>query len=254
MGTMGSEVFVDVTYRGLELGRRLKLREVGPSTAYLEHGTPMPVGSQVVLATDEGLSIPVTVVRVHEQVAGAEMPPGMRVQASGLEGAAAGWWRDLVSREDPQIPELEVTPMQRARPLEPRPMAPPPAAEPAPVVEPVVEMEAGDPPESAESPESPQSDDERPTTIMTAVAPPEVAEPSESAAAPNGNGRHDHGAGRTTVMSAQEIRDALGTDPSASAPTASDDDEAAASSSGNGESGAEERGRGKGRGRRRRRR
>jgi len=98
-------VFVDLTYRGLELGRRVKLHEVGPTTAYLEHGTPMPVGSQVVIATDEGLSIPVEVVRVHEQVAGAEMPPGMRVRAGALDGEAAAWWQRLVSREDPAIPE-----------------------------------------------------------------------------------------------------------------------------------------------------
>lgn len=258
MSGMGSEVFVDVTYRGLELGRRLKLREVGPSTAYLEHGTPMPVGSQVLLATDDGLSIPVTVVRVHEQVAGAEMPPGMRVQASGLEGAAAGWWRDLVSREDPQIPELEVTPMQRGRPLEPPPMAPPPAAaeppasaaapaEPPTEESPVVVMDAGEPPEA-------EADDERPTTIMTAVAPPDLNEEPPAGAARNGNGRHDHGASRTTVMSAQEIREAIGTDPSAPAPSASSDEEAGSPGNGNGESGSEERGRGKGRGRRRRRR
>jgi hypothetical protein len=233
---MGSEVFVDVTYRGLELGRRLKLREVGPSTAYLEHGTPMPVGSLVVLATDEGLSIPVQVVRVHEQVAGADMPPGMRVQATGLEGSAASWWRELVSRDDPQIPELEVAPMRRPKPLEPPPMAPPPpvAAGPTEAPEapppPVVEMDADEP------------DDDRPTTLMSAVAAPEDTETSaavaDSEARSKGNGH----------MDGKEIQEALGTDPSAPAPAGSDSE-----TSGNGETGAEERGR-KGRGRRRRRR
>lgn len=239
MTSMAGEVFVDVTYRGLELGRRLKLREVGPSTAYLEHGTPMPVGSQVLLSTDDGLSIPVLVVRVHEQVAGAEMPPGMRVQATGLDGAAAGWWADLVSREDPQIPELEVAPMSRPRPLEPPPMASPPVDDepppPAPVLDapaPVIEMDV---------------DDDRPTTLMSAVAPPEDTDPGGPS---KGNGQLDGSPSRTTVMSAQEIREAIGTDPSAPAPPASDDEE----TSGNGETGAEERGRSKGRGRRRRRR
>lgn len=238
---MAGEVFVDVTYRGLELGRRLKLREVGPSTAYLEHGTPMPVGSQVVLATDDGLAIPVVVVRVHEQVAGAEMPPGMRVQASDLDGAAASWWRDLVSRDDPQIPEQEVAPMRRAKPLEPPPM---PSAPPAEQTDQTQKM-----PPVEDAPEAPLSDDERPTTIMTAVAPPEDTDPG---APRKGNGHLDGNPSRTSVMSAQEIREALGTDPSAPAPTSSDDDEGGAT--GNGETGSEDRGRGKGRGRRRRRR
>ena len=103
---MGQDVFVDVAYSGLEVGRRLKLREVGPRTAYLEHGTPMPVGSGLLLRNDSGLAIPVVVIRVHEQVAGAEMPPGMRIKAEELAGAAAEWWGGLVSREDPEIPEL----------------------------------------------------------------------------------------------------------------------------------------------------
>jgi hypothetical protein len=226
-GSMGSEVFVDVTYRGLELGRRLKLREVGPSTAYLEHGTPMPVGSQVILATDEGLSIPVVVLRVHEQVAGAEMPPGMRVQAPALEGAAAGWWSGLVTREDPRIPELEVV---VARPERKAP--PPPPAEVAPPEEPPpVEIEAEDPEEN------------RATTIMTAVSPPDEGgeEPAH-----RGNGKIDSNPARTMVMSAQEIKEAIGTDPSAPAPT--DDD-----TGGNGE-GGDDSARGKSRGRRRRRR
>jgi hypothetical protein len=240
MAGMSGEVFVDVTYRGLELGRRLKLREVGPSTAYLEHGTPMPVGAQVLLSTEHGLSIPVTVVRVHEQVAGAEMPPGMRVQASGLEGAAASWWRDLVSRDDPQIPEVEAAPMRRARPLEPPPMAPPPAAE-----------VAAEPPPTEKLPVVDEADDDRPTTMMAAVAPPDESGDTDPGASQGGNGHTDRSPSRTTVMSAQEIREAIGTDPSAQAPTDSSDDEV--TGTGNGETGAEDRGRGKGRRRRRRR-
>jgi hypothetical protein len=108
-----SEAFVDVTYRGLEVGRRLKLTQVGPSTAYLEHGTPMPVGAQVELAVDGGLTIPAVVLRVHEQVAGAELAPGMRVRAAALEGAAAGWWQERVSCADPVIPEEQAAPMPR---------------------------------------------------------------------------------------------------------------------------------------------
>ena len=39
-----SEVFVDVTWRGLEVGRRVKLRSIYPKSGYLDHGAPMPVG------------------------------------------------------------------------------------------------------------------------------------------------------------------------------------------------------------------
>jgi hypothetical protein len=104
---MGHEAFVDVAYRGLEVGRRLRLREIGPRTAYVDVGTPMPVGAGLVIRTDDGLSIPAVVIRVHEQVAGNDMPPGMRIRTEELEGAAAGWWRELVSRADPEIPEPE---------------------------------------------------------------------------------------------------------------------------------------------------
>ena len=70
----------------------------------------MPVGAGLVIATDDGLAIPVVVVRVHEQVAGAEMPPGMRVQAEGWRVRRPAGGRALVSREDPEIPELPVAP------------------------------------------------------------------------------------------------------------------------------------------------
>lgn len=120
---MGQDAFVDVAYRGLEVGRRLKLHEVGPNTAYLEHGTPMPVGADLLIRTDGGLSIPVVVIRVHEQVAGNDMPPGMRVKAAQLEGEAASWWGNLVTRGDPEIPELPLAPMVPMPPAEPHPEA-----------------------------------------------------------------------------------------------------------------------------------
>ncbi|HUS64823.1 MAG TPA: hypothetical protein VMZ28_09795 [Kofleriaceae bacterium] len=214
-----SEAFVDVTYRGLEVGRRLKLTQVGPSTAYLEHGTPMPVGAQVELAVAEGLVIPAVVLRVHEQVAGAEQAPGMRVRAAGLEGAAAGWWQERVSCADPTIPEEQATPMPRTVPVAvPVPaatiaaapgvttaapeaktmmmtaVAPPPDAEEAPAME----MEADEPPDDADEDEAPK------TIMMEAVAPPPEDEPSPTASR---NGRNPSS---TTVMSAVEIQEALG--------------------------------------------
>lgn len=238
-----SEAFVDVTYRGLEVGRRLKLTQVGPSTAYLEHGTPMPVGAQVELAVGDGLTIPAVVLRVHEQVAGADQAPGMRVRAAGLDGAAAGWWQERVSCADPVIPEEQATPTPRttqvavvaagpgvktsapeAKTVMMAAVAPPPDVEP----EVAVEMEADEPPDEAE--------DEAPKTIMMeAVAPP----PEDEEPAPRGgNGRNPSA---TTVMSAVEIQEALG-----------DAADSSSSSNGNGEPAPDDGARGKKRRRRRR--
>lgn len=102
---MGAEQFVDVTCRGLEVGKSLKLLDFGPSTAFLEVAAPVPVGSPLEITTDAGVTIRARVLRVQEQVAGAEMAPGMRVAALDLGGKAAGWWKEQVSRPDPVIPE-----------------------------------------------------------------------------------------------------------------------------------------------------
>ncbi len=101
---MGAEQFVNVTCRGLEVGKSLKLLDFGPSTAFLEAAAPVPVGSPLEIITDSGLTIAAKVVRVQEQVAGAETPPGMRV-AVELGSKAKGWWAEQVSRTDPVIPE-----------------------------------------------------------------------------------------------------------------------------------------------------
>jgi hypothetical protein len=101
---MGAEQFVNVTCRGLEVGKSLKLLDFGPSTAFLEAATPVPVGTPLEITTDNGLTIAARVVRVQEQVAGAETAPGMRV-AVELGSKAKGWWAEQVSRTDPVIPE-----------------------------------------------------------------------------------------------------------------------------------------------------
>jgi hypothetical protein len=112
---MPGEIFVDVSYRGLEIGRRHKLCEVGPTTAYVEHPTPMPVGTRLALFAD-GVEVEVEVVRVHEQVAGAERSPGMRVAAPALSPAAAALWQSLVSVDDPVTPTIPLVapPMSRS--------------------------------------------------------------------------------------------------------------------------------------------
>lgn len=101
---MPDNTFVDVAYHGFEIGTRLKLCEFGPTTAYLEHSTPLPVGTDVKLTTDDGLAITAKVMRVQEQVSGADHSPGMRLQAE-LSGDAQSWWSQRVTCEDPTIPE-----------------------------------------------------------------------------------------------------------------------------------------------------
>jgi hypothetical protein len=89
------ESFVDVSYRGLELGRRLKLRDVRPEAGYVEIPLPMPVGTEVELVTDDGLKIAAHVTHVHEQVAGSDVHPGMRIKPH-LGGAAVKWWQSRI--------------------------------------------------------------------------------------------------------------------------------------------------------------
>jgi hypothetical protein len=91
-----ADTFVDVTYRGIEVGKRAKLTEVAPDAGYVEVAAPMPVGSTVVLATDDGIAITAEVRGVHEQVGGSDRPPGMKV-APTLEGAAVAWWSQRVT-------------------------------------------------------------------------------------------------------------------------------------------------------------
>lgn len=241
-----SEAFVDVTYRGLEVGRRLKLTQVGPSTAYLEHGTPMPVGARVELAVADGVVIPAVVVRVHEQVAGAELAPGMRVRAAELEGAAAGWWQERVTVADPVIPEEQATPTPRTTQVAvvaagPGVKTSAPEAKTM-MMSAVAAPEGYEPPQAMEmeADEPPDSDEEAPKTIMMeAVAPPEGDEP----AARGGNGHPS----RTTVMSAVEINEALG---DAADPARNED--GGNGDGGNGDGGQDDGPRGKKRRRRRR--
>lgn len=105
-----SESVVDLTYRGLPLGRRIKLTEIRPSTGYLELPAPMPVGTRLAIATDEGPAIEAVVTGVHEQAAGAERAPGMRIAPALDDAAAASWWKERVA-----LPELEPPAAPRPR-------------------------------------------------------------------------------------------------------------------------------------------
>jgi hypothetical protein len=105
------ESFVDLTYRGLPLGRRVKLTEVRPSTGYLEVPLPMPVGAAIAILTDDTVALEATVVEVHEQVTGIERVAGMVVRPK-LEGdAAKTWWKARVA-----LPELDPKPTAVPRP------------------------------------------------------------------------------------------------------------------------------------------
>lgn len=122
-----SETFVGASSRGVELGRRLALSEIGPTSAYLEHPAPMPVGSELRITGDDGVELGVVVVRVCEQVAGADRSPGMFVRVVELAGEAETWWRGRQSSgDDPVFPEPAGKPPVAAAP------APTPEPEPAP--------------------------------------------------------------------------------------------------------------------------
>src|SRR5262245_22052086 len=91
------ESFVDVTYHGIEVGRRVKLTEVAPDAGYLEVAAPMPVGTTVVLAIEGGIEITAVVRGVHEQVGGSDRPPGMRVKPTLTGELATRWWAERVT-------------------------------------------------------------------------------------------------------------------------------------------------------------
>jgi len=96
---MGSETFVDVTWRGIDVGRRVRLRAVTARAGRLDHGTPMPVGTPLTLITDEGIDIRATVLRVHEQVGGATEAAGMWIAPVGA-GDEVAWWH---ARAEPVV-------------------------------------------------------------------------------------------------------------------------------------------------------
>jgi len=172
-----SDAFVDLTWRGLDVGRRVKLHAIRAGSGYLDHGTPMPVGTVLVIKTDDGVEIPATVRRVHEQVGGSAETPGMQVVPT-LEGAAAAWWLARVEAEPAAAAAVE-------------------SADEATVVEAVPE-------------------DGGRTQVMPALTEADLAA-MEAAAAGSGNGEiHDDGR-RTTVMAAVDVAaivEAAGAEPS----------------------------------------
>jgi hypothetical protein len=114
------ESFVDLTYRGLSLGRRIKLSQVRPSSGHLELAIPMPVGTHVAIATDDGVTFDATVSWVYEQVAGTDRTPGMVVVPVLAADPAASWWKARVALPDEEKPKPRAS---RHRPVTVRPRA-----------------------------------------------------------------------------------------------------------------------------------
>lgn len=103
--TAMSESFVDLSYRGLALGKRIKLTQVRAAAGYLEMPAPMPVGTTIGIATDDGIVLEATVAEVREQVTGSDRVPGMFVKPKLDADAARTWWKQRVSIEDePPMP------------------------------------------------------------------------------------------------------------------------------------------------------
>src|ERR1700750_3355691 len=100
-----SESFVGFTYRGVALGRRVKLPQVRPSSGYVEHQAPMPVGTSIGIASEDGTLFEATVTQVVEQPGGAEGPPGMTIRPRLDGDAAKKWWQTKVDLPDVVKPE-----------------------------------------------------------------------------------------------------------------------------------------------------
>lgn len=129
-----NESFVDLTYRGLSLGRRVRLSQVRPSTGYLELPAPMPVGSRIAIAAEDGTAFDAVVTAIHEQVAGSDRTPGMIVAPALAAEPATAWWAARVSLpDDDALRARPATGADRIRPATVRPRShttptPPPLA------------------------------------------------------------------------------------------------------------------------------
>lgn len=144
------ESFVDLTYRGLPLGRRIKLTQVRPASGYLELPAPMPVGTRISIATDEGHHISAVVAAIKEQVAGAEAAPGMKIVPQLDQDKLKSWWsaRVALPAEEPvEIPSRDkpVTVRPRSETVQDAPRGEP-QADVAAALKQVVEAAAVTPP------------------------------------------------------------------------------------------------------------
>jgi len=98
--TAMSESFVDLSYRGLALGKRIKLTQVRAAAGFIELPTPMPVGTTIGIATEDGVLLEAMVAEVREQVTGSDRAPGMVVKPKLDADAARTWWKQRVTVTD----------------------------------------------------------------------------------------------------------------------------------------------------------
>jgi hypothetical protein len=174
-----SESFVDLSYRGLSIGKRIRLSQVRPSSGYIESPQPMPVGTTIAMTTDEGVALDVRVAGVHEQVGGSTQPPGMHVRPTLTEDKASLWWQARVTLpDDPALreePRKSVTVRPRGKTI-PQPVVTP---EPAPTIAdaaPTLRESPGPSPTEPDPPQVPAppvlppgADDGKKTVVMSAV-------------------------------------------------------------------------------------
>ena len=115
-----SEVLIDVTWRGLEVGRQVPLRELTDEHGRVDVALPMPVGSALSLRAG-GLEIPATVTRVLEQTSGGGETPGM-VVAPTLDSPARAWWSARAAELEAAVPPSPPTsdePIVTVAPIDP---------------------------------------------------------------------------------------------------------------------------------------
>ena len=115
---------MDLTYRGIELARRVKLSAVTTRHGYLEVAMPMPVGTEVAITTDERVQFTAVVTEIHEQIAGATQAPGMRITPT-LSADAQSWWTARAT-------ESAAIVVEPAAPVPPEPAPPIVPSKPAP--------------------------------------------------------------------------------------------------------------------------
>jgi len=164
-----SESFVDLSYRGLALGKRVKLTQVRPTTGYLEVPAPMPVGTAIAIATDDGVLIEASVAEIHEQVGGSEHAPGMLVRPKLDADIAQQWWSARAS--GPELAEpAQVEIAQPVGTVLPKRMT---GAVDVPALaddgRTTAVMEAVDPDAALPAPSPPVEDDAKHTIAMAAV-------------------------------------------------------------------------------------
>ena len=195
------ESFVDLTYRGLSLGRRIKLTEVRPTSGTLELANPMPVGTHVAVTIEEGVTFDATVSWVYEQIAGSDRTPGMVVVPVLAADPAAAWWQARVAMSDEDRPKQRAP---RGRPVTLRPrsnteLAPPPEGAiteevPTSIAELHARVHAAARVEPSRPPAALPGPGERLTTVMNALEQQELAQLTRKHAdesALRSSGEHD---------------------------------------------------------------